>query len=133
MSSFNQKLRISVGSGILFALMNSHQLLSYFGKHIISPNTKCLTDFGTIFQVLLFALVTFLSMRTSSIDTLTKLKHTTYGALIFFFVSNPVTYRVTSSILGRWIANATGCPTIYGILLHTLVYIAILIGVMYFP
>ena len=133
MSTFDQKLRISAGSGFVFFLMNHPSLLTMLGPELYNSTTQCLTNRGVIVQVIIFAILTFLSMRGSYADTLTKISHTTYGALIFFFVSNPATYRVVSSILGENLVNANGCPTTQGIFLHTLVYIAALVGVMYFP
>jgi hypothetical protein len=133
MSTFNDKLRISFGSGMLFALMNIPQVLSFFENSLFNSDTNCLTNNGIIIQVLIFAIITFLTMGKSKLSTLTKVGHTTYGALIFFFVSNPVTYKLVSSVLGNWVSNQYGCPTLPGSILHTLVYIAILTSVMYFP
>ncbi len=47
-----------------------------------------------------------------------------FSAIIFVLVVNPCTYKLTqslfSSILGTIAVN--GCPTMMGLLLHTLVY-----------
>ncbi len=131
MSTFEDKLKISIGSGALFALANYHGLFKHFGSTFY--DNGCLTAKGVMLQTFVFFIITFLSMRDSSIDTLTKLSHTTYGTLIFFFVSNPSTYKVVGSLLGESFADSNGCPKKYGIILHTLLYIAILTGVMYFP
>mgnify|MGYP003682462919 CR=1 FL=1 len=133
MSTFNDKLRISIGSGILFAIMNIPQVQIFFGNKLFNSYTKCLTNSGVIIQVFVFAIITFLTMSSSNINTLTKISHTTYGSLIFFFVSNPITYKFISSLFGNWISNSYGCPTFYGAILHTIIYILILISVMYFP
>jgi uncharacterized membrane protein YwzB len=133
MSTFNDKIKISIGSGVLFAIMNIPQIQSFLGSTLFNSNTNCLTNYGIIIQVLIFAIITFFTMGKSSLDTLTKIGHTTYGSLIFFFVANPVTYKLISSLLGAWVSNSNGCPTIQGALLHTIVYIGILTGVMYFP
>lgn len=133
MSTFTEKLRISIGSGILFAILNTPQIQSFLGNNIFNSNTKCLTDNGIMIQLLVFTIITFITMYRSDLNLLHKITNTTYGSLIFFFVSNPITYRTVSSILGKWIVNDKGCPTIKGALLHTLLYIVILTGVMYFP
>lgn len=44
------------------------------------------------------------------------------SGFVFFLVSNPQTYKLTSQILGPWVA-ADGCPTPAGLFLHTLVFI----------
>ena len=137
MSTFNDKLRISIGSGILFGIMNTPhiQLLfgNQFGNQLFNSDTKCLTTSGIIIQVFIFAIITFLTMVGSNINTLTKISHTIYGSLIFFFLSNPVTYKFISSLLGNWASNSYGCPTFQGAMLHTIIYILFLISVMYFP
>jgi hypothetical protein len=133
MSTFNDKLKISISSGVLFAIMNIPQVQSFFGNKIFNYSTKCLTDSGVIIQVCIFAIITFLTMGRSNINTLTKISHTTYGSLIFFFVSNPFTYKFISSLFGNWVSNSYGCPSFQGAVLHTIIYILILISVMYFP
>ena len=56
-----------------------------------------------------------------------------FSAFIFVLVIHPYTYKLTQqmfgSILGK-IAEANGCPTIRGLILHTLVYILLVRGSM---
>ena len=56
-----------------------------------------------------------------------------FSAFIFVLVIHPYTYKITQqmfgSILGK-IAEANGCPTIRGLILHTLVYILLVRGSM---
>jgi hypothetical protein len=47
------------------------------------------------------------------------------SALVFFIISNPDTYRLTRAIFGRWVAGPTGCPSMRGLLLHTVVFVLI--------
>ena len=58
-----------------------------------------------------------------------------FSAFIFVLVIHPYTYKLTQqmfgSILGK-IAEANGCPTIRGLILHTLVYILLVRGSMDF-
>ena len=51
-------------------------------------------------------------------------------SLIFYVVSNPVTYRIVRRILGSFIATPNGCPTQVGILVHTAVFMAIVWGIL---
>lgn len=51
-------------------------------------------------------------------------------SLIFYVVSNPVTYRVVRRILGSFIATPNGSPTQVGILVHTVVFMAIVWGIL---
>ncbi len=50
---------------------------------------------------------------------------TFFSAFIFLLVSNPYTYKITNSIFSRFLGpvSTNGCPTIVGLLLHTIVYI----------
>jgi len=56
-----------------------------------------------------------------------------FSAFIFVLVIHPYTYQLTQqlfgSILGK-IAEANGCPTTRGLILHTLVYILLVRGSM---
>lgn len=58
------------------------------------------------------------------------LKYTIYTAIIFVAVSAPFTYRLTAGVLGKWVASPAGLPTAAGLVLHTLVFGAILYGIM---
>jgi len=130
MATPNRKLQISLGSGVLFALMNIPLTSS---KLLYNQDTKCPNYLGIALRTLVFFTLTFLSMNSSNLLPLKKLDHTIYGTLLFFFISNPETYKLTSSLLGSWISDKSGCPTINGISLHASVYIAILFGIMFLP
>ena len=57
-----------------------------------------------------------------------KWQITMFSAVIFFFIVNPFTYNLTNSLFGRILGpiSINGCPTMVGILLHTLVYILVI-------
>jgi len=63
----------------------------------------------------------------------TKWKITFFSALIFLLVVHPMTYKLTQNlfggVLGR-ISDPSGCPTMIGLALHTLVYILLVRGSM---
>ena len=47
------------------------------------------------------------------------------AALLFFIVSHPMTYKLVDSVLGGLagrIAGPAGCPTTWGIIVHSVVY-----------
>jgi len=52
------------------------------------------------------------------------------SALLFFVIANPTTFRVVRRIFGNWVSTPTGCPSTYGLLLHSLVYLLISWGMM---
>jgi hypothetical protein len=137
MATFQQKLLISLGSAALFALINLPQV--YRLTNSVSPvslynqDTSCPTAAGLIIHAIIFFALTFLTMRNASADTGTKLKHSLYGTLIFFLIASPAMFSVVSSVLGNWVASPAGCPTLSGVLLHSLVYCMALVSVMYLP
>jgi len=52
------------------------------------------------------------------------------SALVFFVISNPDTYRLTRTIFGKWVSGPTGCPSLRGLVLHTVVFVLITWGMM---
>jgi type III secretory pathway component EscV len=52
------------------------------------------------------------------------------SALLFFVIANPATFRIVRKIFGKWVSTPTGCPSTYGLLLHSLVYLLISWGMM---
>ena len=46
------------------------------------------------------------------------------AALLFYILSNQITYNFTNSVFGH-IANG-GCPTQFGVMVHTLVFAGVL-------
>ena len=62
-----------------------------------------------------------------------KQSATLQAVLLFFLISNPMTYRLTNSLLsgltGR-LADPGGCPTSLGLIVHSLVFGAIVYGLM---
>ena len=56
-----------------------------------------------------------------------------FSAFIFVLVIHPYTYMVTQKLLGGVfgkIADSNGCPTIIGLIIHTIVYILLVRGSM---
>jgi hypothetical protein len=94
----------------------------------------CPTNVGLLTHALVFFALTFLSMRSASyVSDGVKLKHSIYGTLIFYLISSPAMYSFVASILGSSVASPAGCPTVMGVVIHSLVFCAALIGVMYLP
>ena len=58
-------------------------------------------------------------------------KYSLYSALIFFLVANPATFKFVNSLLPGVAVN--GCPTSFGLLLHTFVFFLALVGIMMLP
>ena len=56
-----------------------------------------------------------------------KWQITFFSAFIFLLVVNPYTYKLTQKIFGDLLKIGTvatnGCPTVFGLILHTIVYV----------
>ena len=66
-------------------------------------------------------------------DSYMKWQISIFSAFIFVLVSIPCTYKITQRIFGGFlgqIADANGCPTTRGLILHTLVYLLLIRGSM---
>jgi len=135
MASFQQKLNISIFSGATLGLINLPQTFKMVDS-ILPLKTiyasGCPNFVGQLLHLLVFAVVSYISMPNKEKSAL-KLKHTLYGALIAFFVMSPAMFKLTGTLLGSSISNLNGCPSVLGVILHTLVYVGALVGVMYLP
>lgn len=63
-----------------------------------------------------------------------KQSATLQAVLLFFLIANPMTYRLTNSLLGGLtgrLADAGGCPTSKGLLVHSAVFGVIVYALMY--
>ena len=137
MTTFQQKLAISIGSTALFALINIPQtyklINSLIDLDLYNESTHCPTNIGLILHAIIFFILTFLSMGDPTKRTGTKLKHSIYGTLIFFFISSPMLYSTLNLTIGSQVADVNGCPTMMGIGLTSLIYFISLIAIMYLP
>ena len=119
MSTLKGKALISLNSSLLFLFINLPKIYK-----IISGN-KCPTNKSRLVHTILFATFTFLSMIGSDSDVGIKLKHTIYGTLIYYFISSPAFYSLTT--------DKYKCPHDKDVYLHTFLYFLSLLGVMYLP
>lgn len=56
-----------------------------------------------------------------------KLSAAVVAGLLFFIISNPIVYRVVDKLLGGLlgpIATPAGCPTTWGLVVHSAVFAA---------
>ena len=60
--------------------------------------------------------------NSSKPNTYDKLRFSIMGGLIVLLIFNSYTFKVTNSIFGN-ILTTSNCPTLFGYLLHTIVYI----------
>ena len=64
-----------------------------------------------------------------------KFKYSLYSALAFFFLASPQMFTFVNSILGSVIkvADPNGCPTQFGLILHSVVFLGLLYLMMSLP
>lgn len=58
---------------------------------------------------------------------MSKLTSALVAGLMFFIISNPVVYKLVDGLIGGLlgrISSPTGCPTTWGILVHSAVFAA---------
>ena len=60
-----------------------------------------------------------------------KVKFSLYSTLLFFLVANPLTYKVVNSIASG--VAVGGCPTAFGLFLHSLVFFGLSYAIMTLP
>lgn len=49
--------------------------------------------------------------------------------IVFFIVANPATFKIVRKVLGAWVASAEGVATPAGLILHSVVFVALAMGV----
>lgn len=52
------------------------------------------------------------------------------SALTFYVIANPMTFRFVRGILGSNIASPNGCPTAFGLVVHSIVFMFVVWGMM---
>jgi hypothetical protein len=64
-------------------------------------------------------------------DKKSQWKFSLISAIIFLIISSPLMYNITDGLLG-WVSSISikGCPTIFGLILHTVVFLLISYGIM---
>ena len=62
-----------------------------------------------------------------------KQSATLQAVLVFYIIANPMTFRLVDSVLGGVvgrIANSGGCPTSLGLIVHSVVFGAVVYAMM---
>lgn len=61
-----------------------------------------------------------------------KWKYSILGGLVFFVLSSPTVYKMVNVLLNNslQVINKDGCPTMVGLLIHSLVYILLIRAMM---
>lgn len=54
-----------------------------------------------------------------------KFRISLMSALLFFVIANPETFKIIKKVFGSWVSSPTGCPTMNGLVLHSVVFLLI--------
>jgi preprotein translocase subunit YajC len=122
-----------LSAATFFIIMNSktYKMTSKIFGNWVANSEGCPTFSGFGLHTIVFMAVSYLMMLSNTKkQTHEKLKASALSAMILYVVANPMTYKVTRSILGNWVATSAGCPHLGGLLLHSLVFMVIIYLIM---
>ena len=132
MPDLSKKIFISLKSAAFFVLLNlpiMYQTTNKLFGNTWNAATACPTPLGVVIHAGVFYLLSYFSMRNPSLSKQQKMHHALKGALLFAILSSAPVYRFTSSIVPS-IAGPSGCPSVFGVVVHGLVLAAVLVGLM---
>jgi len=153
MSTLSKKIVISIIISLIFLIVNLPAVYkitndigtSNLGIVNLSNNTffdgtsNCPTMYGQLLHTVVFAVLVFLQMNLKELITKDKkslgikAKHTLYASLMYFVISSPALYKLMGELSNGLIADGNGCPSLTGVLIHTIVFAISLTGIMYLP
>jgi len=137
--SLNNKIYHSTMAALLFVIVSLPQVYEQTNRFVSTISNNCPTIEGRFIHTLVFFVANYVMMKIMNSyrhaderksDAL-MVKYAFYGTLLFFFISSRETYLLTGKLINGLSEN--GCPTIKGIVVHGLVFIAILVLMMSFP
>lgn len=125
-----QKFIISLFAACIFFIIMNQNTFDFtrrtLGSWIATPG-GCPTVSGFGLHTLVFMLITFGTMMIRDQNSIhEKMRISGLSAAIFYIVANPGAFKLMARILGRWVADSSGCPTPSGLLLHTGVFVLII-------
>ncbi len=125
-----QKFIISLFAACIFFIIMNQNTFNFtsriLGPWITAPG-GCPTVAGFGLHTLVFMLVAFGTMMIREQNNIhEKMRVSILSASIFYIVANPNTFKFMAQILGSWVADSSGCPSLTGLLLHTGVFVLII-------
>ena len=130
MTDLNKKLEFS-GLGALVFLVTSLPMLYSYTNRYWEVDGNCPMYKTKLFHTFVFFVLNLIVMHFfSSLDYGLKVKYSIYGALVFFLLSSTEMYNLTNNFVST---SDAGCPNTTGIVLHAVVYGAVLVGLMSLP
>jgi hypothetical protein len=141
--TIGDKLKISFRVALIFLLVSLPYVYSLTDKFAPLRTTQngCPTIYGRLLHGLLFFLINLIMMKLYNSKEECKqksfgtmIKYAFYGTLLTYVLSDPGIYKLTNTFANKYniTTSNNGCPTLYGVASHSLVYVAILTTMMYF-
>lgn len=140
-SRLHDKMLYSLLALFVFVVISLPEVYDKTNKltNTYNSTTKCPSSKGKFIHSLLFFIILFIltklyEMRRfgTSNDGLVA-KFVFCATLIYFALSSSDSYAISRSVLQADIASVEGCPNTKGILIHGLMFLAVMVLVMYFP
>ena len=134
-----KKIIYAVVSALFFVAVSLPDTYKQTNRLTNTIDNNCPTATGKFIHTAVFFILNFVMMKIAEsykekghLSNGLIAKYAFSGALLFFMVSSSDTYLLTSQLFGEQIGSA-GCPTMTGILVHGVVFAALLVIMMSFP
>jgi len=142
---FSKKLLCSAIAAAIFIAVSLPQVYGQTSRLTTTVSLgstieeTCPTPEGKFIHAALFFAISYFVMKLMStykyMDSKSDgvlAKHAFYATLLFFLLSSTDSYRLTGKLVSG-LSNEAGCPELKGIIVHAIVFMAVLTLVMYFP
>lgn len=128
---FNQKLYHASIKACLFFVVSLPYVYTKTNKWA-SVESDCPTYKTKLLHALVFFALSMMSIKFFGKDNMSTnmmIKYSIWASLLFFFMSSPELYKLTRNLSDSW-ANEDGCPTLTGVVAHSVAYGLVLMGMM---
>jgi hypothetical protein len=124
MTKLETQIKISCFSAFIFFVVNMMRIKQNNDEY------HCIEKTYLLKLTIIFCAISFLSMSGANIKTNVKLRHSIYGALIFYLLSSPAMHILINIMCGNDYSSAQGCPAVKGLILSAVIYCLFLIFMM---
>ena len=136
--SLNQKIIISAMVAAVFIIVSLPYVYDQTSKITTTIIELCPSPEGKFIHAIIFFIINYLLMKINNKNGIESksdglmAKYAFMGTLLFFLLSSNDSYKMTGRLFSG-IVNESGCPEVKGILIHSLVFLVILVLMMSFP
>lgn len=138
---YKNKLIWGAISAAIFVMASAPQVYAQTSRLTLTASDNCPTPTGKFIHAALFFGVLYFVMKLSASQKWLQMegksdglmaKWAFHATLLFFLVASSDTYRLTNGLISG-VSNEFGCPEMKGILIHGLVFMALVVLMMYLP